>query len=452
VLAFAMGVGLVCSVVFGLAPALQISRVDLRPGLGEGGRTVTGAGGRDRVRRALVAAEVALALTLLVGAGLLVRTGLNLTRAPLGFDAEGLLTARVGFPREGYAGHARTARAFEAVLEALRARPSVEAAFVSKLPLTPGAGTNGLIPEGRTIDPQNPLKSVIQTDLQIVTPGYFETLRLPLRAGRYLAESDRRGAPKVMVINEELARLAFSGQNAVGRRISCCEPGEGGPNTPNWKEVVGVVANVRRSSPGAPPVPQFYLPHDQVPEEAWDWISRSMGLVVRSPEAPASLAPFVREAVGRVDATVPVYDVQTMLERRRGRMAQERFAAGLLSALGLVGLVLAGVGIYGVVAFFVSQRSREIAVRLAVGARPADVVRLVVRQGLRPVLVGLALGATGALAAGRALRAVLFGVGAADVPTLLAVGLVLLACAGLACFPPARRASRLDPARTLAEA
>jgi ABC-type antimicrobial peptide transport system permease subunit len=177
-----------------------------------------------------------------------------------------------------------------------------------------------------------------------------------------------------------------------------------------------------------------------------------MGLVVRSPEAPARLAPFVREAVGRVDATVPVYDVQTMLERRRGRMAQERFAAGLLSALGLVGLVLAGVGIYGVVAFFVSQRSREIAVRLAVGARPADVVRLVVRQGLRPVLVGLALGATGALAAGRALRAVLFGVGAADVPTLLAVGLVLLGCAGLACLLPARRASRLDPARTLAEA
>jgi predicted permease len=452
VLAFATAVGLLSSLVFGLAPALQASRLDLRPGLGEGGRTIASGGGRDLVRRGLVAAEVALALTLLVGAGLLVRTGVNLTRAPLGFEASGLLTARLGLPREGYAGHERTARAFESVLERLHARPSVEAAFVSKLPLTPGAGTNGLIPEGRAVDPQNPLKSVINTDLQIVTPGYFETLRIPLRAGRYLAASDRRGSPKVMVINEELARLAFPGQIAVGRRISCCEPGEAGPNTPSWKEVVGVVANVSRSSPGAPPVPQFYLPHDQVPAEAWDWISRSMGLVVRSADAPALLVPLVREAVRAVDPTVPVYDVQTMLERRQGRMAQERFAAALLSALGVVGLVLAGVGIYGVVAFFVSQRSREIAVRLALGARPADVVGLVVRQGLRPVWMGLAFGTAGALAAGRALRAVLFGVRAADPPTLVAVALVLLACAALACLLPARRASHLDPARTLAEA
>ncbi len=293
---------------------------------------------------------------------------------------------------------------------------------------------------------------MIQTDLQIVTPAYFETMRIPLRAGRSLTATDRRGAPRVMVINEELARLAFPGQSAVGRRISCCEPGEGGPNTPNWKEVVGVVANVSRSSPGAAPVPQFYLPHDQVPEEAWDWISRSMGLVVRSGDAPATLAPFIRQAVRDVDPTVPVYDVQTMLERRRGRMAQERFAAALLCALGLVGLVLAGVGIYGVVAFFVSQRSREIAVRLALGARGVDVVGLVVRQGLRPVVVGLLLGTAGALAAGRALQAVLFGVGAADPLTLIVVGLTLLACAALACLLPARRASRLDPARTLAEA
>jgi putative ABC transport system permease protein len=451
VLAFAAVMGLVSSVLFGLAPALQASRVDLRPGLGEGGRTVAGGTSRDRLRRGLVAAEVGLALTLLVGAGLLVRTGVNLARADVGFDPEGLLTARVGLPREGYAGHERTARAFEAILERLRARPSVQAAFVSKLPLTPGAGTNGLIPEGRPVDPTNPLKSSINTDLQIVSPGYFQAMRIPVRAGRTLTADDRRGAPKVMVINEELARLAFPGENAVGRRISCCEPGEGGPSTPSWKEVVGVVADVSRSSPGELPSPQFYLPHDQVPEEAWDWISRSMGLVARGAEGPAALVPFVREAVRGVDPTVPVYDVQTMLERRRGAVAQQRFGATLLSMLGLVGLVLAAVGIYGVVAFFVSQRTREIAVRLALGAGPAEVVGLVVRQGLRPVVGGLVLGVLGALFAGRALRAVLYGVGAADPLTLGAVSLVLLGLAGLACAVPARRASRVDPARTLAE-
>ncbi len=387
-----------------------------------------------------------------MGAGLLVRTGVNLARAPLGFEAEGLLTARVGFPEEGYAGHERIARAFEAVLENLRSRPSVQAAFVSKLPLTPGAGTNGLIPEGHPVDPQNPLKSAIQTDLQMVSPGYFETMRIPLRAGRYLGASDRRGAPKVMVINEELARLAFPGQSALGRRISCCEPGEGGPGTPDWKEVVGVVANVSRSSPGGPPPPQFYLPYDQVPAEAWEWISRSMGLVVRGGGSPESLTPLLRDAVRAVDGTVPVYDVQTMVERRHARTGDERFGATLLSALGLVGLALAAVGIYGVVAFFVSQRTREIAVRLALGARPGDVVGLVMRQGLRPVLAGLLAGTAGALAAGRALQAILFGVSPLDAVTLVAVGLVLLFFASLACLLPARRASRVDPARTLAEA
>jgi putative ABC transport system permease protein len=451
VLVFAVAAGLLSSVLFGLAPALHAARVDLRPGLGEGSRTVTG-GGRDRLRRLLVGAEVALAITLLAGAGLLVRTGVNLTRAAVGFDSERLLTARVSFPREGYAEHERIARAFADVLERLRARPSVEAAFVSKLPLTPGAGTNGLIPEGRAVDPQNPLKSVIQTDLQVVSPGYFETMRIPLRAGRYLTAEDRRGGPKVMVINEELARLAFPGQSAVGRRISCCEPGEGGPDTPSWKEVVGVVANVSRSSPGGESPPQFYLPYDQVPSEAWDWISRTMGLVVRGPGAPDTLAPVIREAVRSVDPAVPVYDVMTMAERRRARMSQERFGATLLSALGLVGLALASVGIYGVVAFFVSQRTREIAVRLALGAGPADVVGLVLRQALRPVVFGLAAGIAGALGAGRALQAVLFGVSPIDALTLGVVSLALLSFAVVACLVPARRASHVDPARTLADA
>ena len=446
-LAFTVFTGLLASVLFGVAPALQASHLNLRSGLSEGGRGVTVS--RDRLRRVLVATEVGLALTLLVGAGLLVRTGWNLARANLGFDPEGVLTARVGFPAEGYASHEKVANAFEGVLERLRSRSEVrEAAFVSKLPLTPGRGTNGLIPEGRELN----LKSAIDTDLQIVTPGYFETMRIPLRAGRYLTAADRRGAPKVMVINEELARVAFPGQDAVGRRISCCEPGEGGPDTPSWKEVVGVVANVTPSSPGARPSPQFYIPVDQIPAEAWDWVSRTLGLVVRSEQDPAALTSVLREAVRAVDPTVPVYDVRTMAERRQRTMAQESFGAALLSALGLVGLVLSGVGIYGVVAWFVSQRTREIAVRLALGAAARDVVGLVVRQALGPVVVGLALGVAGALLAGRALATVLYRVGAADPLTLAAVSLVLFSVAVAACIVPAHRASRVDPARALADA
>ena len=448
VLAFALGTGLVASLLFGLAPALQSSRMDLRASLGEGARGATSGIRPDRIRRVLVAAEVGLALTILVGAGLLVRTGINLTRARLGFEPDGVVSARLGLPREGYTTHEKTVRAFEGVLEGLRVRPEIDsAALVSKLPLTRGAGSNGLIPENRVLDP----KSSIDTDLQVVSVGYFETMRIPVRSGRYLTVDDRRGTPKVMIINETLARLAFPGESAVGKRIACCEPGEGGPDTPSWKTVVGVVADVSPSSPGAPGNPQFYLPMDQVPEEAWDWISRTLGLVVRSAQASSTVVPLVRQAVRAVDPSVPVYDVQTMIERRDRSMAQERFGATLLSALGAVGLLLAAVGIYGVVAFSVGLRTREIAVRLALGATPRDVTRLVLREGLGPVLAGLALGLIGAVAAGRALGSVLFGVGAVDPPTLTAMAVLLLLVAVLASVVPARRAVRVDPSRALAD-
>jgi len=446
VLLFAVALGLLASVVFGLAPALQASRVDLRAGLGEGGRAVTRS--RDQARRVLVAAEVGLTLTLMVGAGLLIRTALNLTHKDLGFEPNGVVSARVGFPREGYADHEKIARAFGTVLDDLREQPEVEsAAFVSKLPLTTGPITNGLIPEGRPFE----AKSGIDSDLQVVTRGYFDTMRIPLRSGRFFSDHDRRGAPKVMMINEELARQAFPGQEAVGRRIACCEAGEDGPDSPSWKEVVGVVANVAPYAPGSPPRPQFYLPLEQMPEATWDWTSRTLSLVVRSARESASVVPAVRAAVRAVDPTVPVYDIQTMVERRRGRMAREQFGAVLLSALSLVGLVLAGVGIYGVVAFWVSQRTREIAVRLALGAAERDVVGLVVRQGLLPVVAGLGLGAVGSIVAGRALKSILFGVGIGDPRTLAAVAAVLFLVAGLACVLPALRAVRVDPARSLAE-
>jgi putative ABC transport system permease protein len=442
-LAFAAGVAALSSLAFGLAPALASARVDLRNALNAGGRGAT-ARGRDG-RGVLVALEVAMALTLLAGAGLLVRTGLNLARVDLGFDAGGLVTAQVTLPRASYLGHERPARAFESMLEGLSRHPAIQAAALgAPAPLAGDGGSNGLIPEGRALDST----SAIDSDLQIVAPGYFGALRIPLRRGRAFDATDRREAPRVMVVNEELARAAFPGQDPIGRRISCCEQVPDGQAA--WKEVVGVVANVRTRGPGAPVRPQFYLPLDQVPTEAWDWIGRSMTLVARSADFSAA-ATAVREAVRSVDRGVPVYDLVSMSERRRRATAQERFGASLLSALGGVGLGLACVGIYGVIAHFVSQRTREIAIRRALGASPREIVRLVVRQGLGPVLAGAVLGLGGALAAGRALTAILFGVHATDPLTLASVVALLLAAGMAACVFPARQALRVDPARALAE-
>lgn len=410
---FAVAVTILASLVFGLAPAIAATRSELRRGLNEAGRTATAAPGRDRLRGVLVVMEVALALTLLVGAGLLVRTGINLGRADLGFDPQGLLTARLSLPRAAYPGHEKPARALEAFRDRVAARAGAHAAvaLASRLPLVAGRPSNGLRPEGRGAD----IKDAIDSDLGIVTPGYHETLRIPLRKGRLFDADDRRPAPRVMIINEELARVAFPGQDPVGKRIACCE---GGPDQPSWKVVVGVVANVPGPSPAAPVRPQFYLPLDQMPAESWDWIGRTVIVVVRSESAPAALAPILREAARAMDTTVPLHDVRTMADRRRATTAEQRFGAVLLSVLGGVGLVLAAVGIYGVIAYFVTQRTREIAVRLAVGASRRDVVHLVLGQGLRPVLAGLAVGLVGALAAGRALKAVLYGVTMADPWTL----------------------------------
>jgi putative ABC transport system permease protein len=294
------------------------------------------------------------------------------------------------------------------------------------------------------------MKSIINSQLQIVTPGYFQTMRVPLRSGRAFTEEDRRAAPRVMIVNETLARAAWPGEDPIGKRIACCE---GAPDQPVWKTVVGVAADVRSRGPAAEPRPEFYLPMDQVPEEAWAWIQRTMTLMVRAEGvSAAALTPALRQAVREVDPTLPVYNVATMSERLRDSTAQARFNTLLLSALGGVGLLLAAVGIYGVIAYFVAQRTREIGVRMALGATGRDVLGLVLRQGMAAVLAGVAVGIPSALMAGRALQAMLYGVGSGDPLTLVTVVAVLLLVALLASALPARRAVRVQPTEALAEA
>ena len=319
------------------------------------------------------------------------------------------------------------------------------ASLSSQPPLVPGGGQNGLIPEGRPLD----LQSAIVSRLQIVTPGYFDTLRTPLRAGRGFAAADGREAPKVMIVSETFARLAWPGGDPIGKRVACCE---GTPQGPVWKEVVGVAADTRSSGPAYDVMPEFYLPLEQAPADAWRWIQRRFTLVARADGmAPEAVIGGLRAALKDVDPAVPLYDVASMEERHSGTLAEARFQAGLLGAFAASALVLTAVGLYGVIAFGVAQRTREIGVRMALGASAGSVVRLVAAHTARVALPGTAFGLAGAWAAGRALSSLLHGVGPHDPWSLVTAAAVLLAVAACASAVPARRAAGVDPTRALAE-
>jgi predicted permease len=249
-----------------------------------------------------------------------------------------------------------------------------------------------------------------------------------------------------MLVNETLARLAFPGENAIGKRIVCCE---GAPDDPRWKTIVGVVADTRWRGPSVEPSPEFYLPMAQVPPEAWDWTQRVMTIVARTKGDPSHLVPAIRAAVAAVDPTLPVYDIATMDERLGRSLAQSRFNTFLLAALGGIGLVLAVVGLYGVLAFVVAQRSHEIGIRMALGATARDVVLLVARQGMKLVVAGIVLGIVAAIVSTRLLQELLFGVTATDPFTFAAMAVVLVIAGLLASLIPARRATRVDPTRAL---
>jgi putative ABC transport system permease protein len=426
----------------GLVPAIRAAARDLRGTLNEGGRS--GTAGRDRVRSLLVAIEVALSIVLLVGAGLLVRSALHLQRVEPGFDPRGLATARLTLPAARYQDPQRVRESFQGIVTALAEMPGIHAAAASTMvPLTPGGNGNGLLPEGKAFD----MKNVVQSQLGIVTLDYFTTMRIPLRRGRSFTADDRRGAPLVMIVNEAAAGGLFPGQDPIGKRVGCCE---GSPDNPRWKTIVGVVADVRSGGPAAQPRPEFFLPIDQAPDEAWTWIQRSMTLVARTQSGDATAAFAVaRAAVRRFDPSVPLYQVRSMEQRLQGSVAQARFNTLLMLLLGGLGLVLSAIGVYGVIAYFVTHRQQEIGVRMALGARSGDVIRLVVRQGMQPVAIGIALGVAAAYASSRVLSAYVFGVTTTDPVTFLAVVATLTAVALVATALPARRAVRVDPTRVL---
>jgi predicted permease len=355
-----------------------------------------------------------------------------------------VLTARLTLPAARYQEPQRVVQAFDDVVTALAAMPSVEtAAAGTAAPLTPGGNGNGLLPEGKLPEKNN----FVNTRLAIVTVDYFRTLRMTLVRGRLFLPDDRRGGVRVAVLNEAAASAVFPGQDPLGKRFSCCD---GSATDPGLRTVVGVVKNVRSRGPEQEPGPEFFLPIAQAPDAAWTWIGRTMTLVARSRTGDASaLTAAAREAVGRIDPTVPIYQVRSMEQRLQASVAQSRFNTLLMLLLGGSGLLLSAIGVYGVIAYFVTERRQEIAIRMALGARGADVVRMVVRQGMQPVVLGLAIGVGGAYSASRVLAAYVQGVTTTDPLTFAAVVALLMVVALAATAMPVRRAVRIEPIAAL---
>jgi putative ABC transport system permease protein len=437
--AFAIGIALICSVVCGLVPALRVTRRDVQSSLRDGGRGSTG-GLRDRLRGSLIVGEVALSLLLLVGAGLLIRSAMALQRTSTGFDPAGVLSARVTLPVTSYAEPERIVETLRRIDEAAAAVPGVSSvAITSYAAMGGGGGSNGLVPEGKEPTAAN----IIQSTLRVITPGFFTTMGVPVVKGRNFTDGDRADGQRVIIVSARLAAVAFPGQDPIGKRIACCE---NGPSA--LKLIVGVAGDIRSRGPAVAPRAEFYLPLAQVPDVAWSW-NRTMYVLVRTTGDPSSLVRPLNAAVTRVDRDLPLFDVRTMEGRLAGAMATARFNMMLLTLLGVIGLVLAATGIYGVIAYFVSQRTQEIGVRIALGATAASVVRLILGQALRPVAIGAAVGVVAALAATRVLASQLFGVSRTDPLTIAVVVATLIGVALVASAVPARRAAAVDPTRAL---
>jgi predicted permease len=405
------------------------------------GRGAAGQAG-DGTRKVLIALEAGLALTLLIGAGLLMRSAIYLQHLPTGMDLRGVVAARLTLPSGRYAEPERVVQAFEDLVTDVTAAPGVaRAGAVSVSPLSGPGTSSGLTPEERR-------EERVQLSLRLVTVDYFGTVGLRAERGRLFDARDLAGAPPVMIVSHRLADLAWPGQDPIGRRGSCCEQS---PEGPIWRTVVGVVPDVRSGSLTTDLKPQLYLPLRQAPPTSWDLRQRTLSLVARSDAGAGVVVGAMRAAVRRLDPSLPLYGVSTADDLLARTLAPERFNTLLLGTLATLGLILALAGIYSVVAYFVALRSQEVGVRMALGARAHQILGLMLMQGLRPVAAGLLLGTIGALFATRFLRATLYGVSPTDPVTFGLVAALFGVVAIVAILVPARRAARIDPTRVLAD-
>jgi predicted permease len=443
VVAFTFGVSLLTGVVFGLAPALHSSKVDPNESLKEGGRGGTETAGRGRLRSLLVVGEFALALVLLASAGLLVKSFARVLDESPGFDSRGVLTMRLVLPESKYGGYDQHRAFYSNLFARLRALPGVEAVGANNiLPLSGSRGSRTFLIEGRPVAQGQPKP---EEQLRFVTPGYFEAMRVPLLRGRDFSDRDVNGQTRVALVSRSMAERHWPGEEAVGKRIAYAGIGRGENQTPEWIEVVGVVGDVKHRGLDLESKPEIYVPVYQPLFSTRPTPPLSLYVAVRAKGDPAALAPALRREVAAVDPEQPLANVRTMEERLAESVAQRRFNMTLLGVFACVALLLAGVGVYGVMAYAVARRTHEIGVRVALGAQRGDVVRLVLRQGMWLALAGVGVGVAGAYAATRLMTGLLYGVSPTDPLTFVGVSALLTAAALLACLVPARRATRVDP-------
>jgi putative ABC transport system permease protein len=429
VLLFTVGLSLLSGIVFGLAPALQVSRPNLNYSLKEGSRQTSGSA--HRLRSSLVVFEVALSLMLLVGAGLLTRSFLSLLKTDPGFDPSNVMTMSIMLPAAKYKDEPSRAAFYNDLVQRVQTQPGVEAAgLVNYLPLGGSNSSDVYFVEGV---PEPPPGQENEGRYRVATPDYFRTMGISLVRGRGFTDQDKAGAPPVVVINETLARKHWPGEEAIGKRIRFYGPPERNP----WMEIVGVVRDVKHEL-NIPIEPEYYLPYAQ---DAWP----GMALVARTKVEPSSLAGALRQQVWAMDKDQPVFDLKTMQEVRSSSVALYSFSSVMLAIFAGVALLLASIGIYGVMAFAVTQRTQEIGIRMALGARTADVLKLVVKHGMKLALLGMAIGLAGSWVLTRFLEKMLVGVEATDLLTFSVVSVFLLLAAFIACYLPARRATKVDP-------
>ncbi len=439
VLGFTLLVTLLTTVLFALAPAFQVSSIDLNLALKQGGGRSGLNAGSNRLRSAMVVAEVALALVLLVGAGLLIQTFIKLREQYAGLRPESVLTLRTVLPRNKYPEHEKRVAFYKDVLERAKGIPGVvSAGYATSVPLAWKGGTSGFSIEGRTAEQAASGGVAYDANHRQVSPDYFKTIGIPIREGRSFDERDNQQAIHVGVVNETMARQYWPGEQAIGKRLKFGDPGDDIP----WVTIVGIAGDVRQMGIDQPIKAEIYLPYQQDNDRAF-YAPRD--LVIRTTVDPVSVVAAARNQIYQVDPLQPISNIRTMNDVLAEETSSQKLGMTLLTVFAVLALVLAALGIYGVLAYFVVQHTQEIGVRMALGAQRGNILRLVLQKGMTLTLLGVGIGLAVAFGLTRLMTSLIYGVSPTDSLTYAGVALMLTLVAFLACYIPAWRATRVDP-------